>query len=88
MVLDLQYYLLKELSDLKKSLLFFVAIVIGFPSNLSDQNTSLKDTNRLGNHLFIFISSSSELLFHYVKVVSQLDVNGFSFVSILICPPP
>lgn len=42
----------------KASLLFFVATVIGFSSNLIYQNTSLKDTSRLGNHLFIFISSS------------------------------
>lgn len=69
------------------SLLFFVATVIGFSSNLIDQNTSLKDTSRLENHLYIFISSSSELLFHYIKVVSHLDLNGFTSVFILIHPP-
>lgn len=70
----------------KASLLFFVATVIGFSSYLIYQNTSLKDTSRLGNHLFIFISSSSELLFHYRKVVSHLDLHGFTSVFIFIHP--
>lgn len=41
------------------------------PFNLLVQNTvSLKDKSRLRNHLFLFISSWSELLFHYTKCLT------------------